>query len=109
MCVFYYGIASKSLSGPENMHTLVTVLRCILCFQRITFFKNMFHSSRRVLLTLLNVTYVIFVDFNLKKSLFSVLILSFDKLLRRILDQNTRKQLAGKFKTANYLLLLQKL
>ena len=30
----------KSYSGSENMHTLVTVLRCILCFQRITFLRT---------------------------------------------------------------------
>ena len=33
-------MAKTSYSGPENMHTLVTGLRCILCFQRITFLKT---------------------------------------------------------------------
>ena len=34
-------MAETSYSGPENMHTLVSVLWCILCFQRIPF-KNIF-------------------------------------------------------------------
>ena len=34
-------MAETSYSGPENMHTLVSVLWCILCFQRIHF-KNTF-------------------------------------------------------------------
>ena len=38
-------MAKTSYSGPENLHTLVSVLWCILCFQRITFFKNMFDFS----------------------------------------------------------------
>ena len=33
-------MAKTSYSGPENMHTLVTFLRCILCFQRITFLRT---------------------------------------------------------------------
>ena len=33
-------MAKTCYSGPENMHTLVTVLRCILCFQRITFLRT---------------------------------------------------------------------
>ena len=32
--------AETSYSGPGNLHTLVSSLQCILCFQRITFFKN---------------------------------------------------------------------
>ena len=32
-------MAKTSWSGPENKHTLVSVLWCILCFQRIPF-KN---------------------------------------------------------------------
>ena len=35
-------MADTSLSGPENLHTLVSALLCVLCFQRITFFKNIF-------------------------------------------------------------------
>ena len=30
-------MAGTSKSGPENLHTLVSVLGCILCFQRITY------------------------------------------------------------------------
>ena len=33
-------MVKTSYSGSENMHTLVTVLRCILCFQRITFLRT---------------------------------------------------------------------
>ena len=32
--------AETSYSGPGNLHTLVSSLQCILCFQRIIFFKN---------------------------------------------------------------------
>ena len=32
-------MAKTSFSGPGNLHTLVSVLRCSLCFQRIPF-KN---------------------------------------------------------------------
>ena len=35
-------MAKTSWSGPEILHTLVSVLWCILCFQQITFFKNIF-------------------------------------------------------------------
>ena len=37
-------MAETSLSGPENTHTLVSVLWCILCFQRIPF-KNIFNFT----------------------------------------------------------------
>ena len=33
-------MAKTSKSGPENLHTLVSVLQCILCFQRITFLRT---------------------------------------------------------------------
>ena len=33
-------MAKTSQSGPEILHTLVSVLRCILCFQRITFLRT---------------------------------------------------------------------
>ena len=33
-------MAKTSYSCPENMNTLVTVLRFILCFQRITFLRT---------------------------------------------------------------------
>ena len=33
-------MAKTSLSGPKNLYTLVAVLRCILCFQRITFLRT---------------------------------------------------------------------
>ena len=32
-------MAETCYYGPENLHTLVSVLRCILCFQRITFLR----------------------------------------------------------------------
>ena len=35
-------MAETSQSGPENLHTLVSVLRCILGFQRITFLRTYF-------------------------------------------------------------------
>ena len=37
-------MAETIQSGPENLHTLVSVLRCILWFQRITFFKNILNQ-----------------------------------------------------------------
>ena len=37
-------MAETSLSGPENMHTLISILWCILCFQRIPF-KNIFNFT----------------------------------------------------------------
>ena len=39
-------MAKTSLSGPENLHTLVSILRCILCFQRLTFFRTYCDSFR---------------------------------------------------------------
>ena len=33
-------MAETSLSGPGNMHTLVSVLWCSLCFQRIPFYEH---------------------------------------------------------------------
>ena len=33
-------MAETSKSGPENLHTLVSVLRRILCFQRIAFLRT---------------------------------------------------------------------
>ena len=33
-------MAETSKSGPENLHTLVSVLWCILCFRRITFLRT---------------------------------------------------------------------
>ena len=35
-------MAETSLSGPENLHTLVSVRWCVLCFQRITFLRTYF-------------------------------------------------------------------
>ena len=40
LCTLTYLMAETSSSGPENLHTLVSVLRCILCFQRITFLRT---------------------------------------------------------------------
>ena len=37
--------AETSLSCPENLHTLVSVLQCILCFQRITFLSQLYLSQ----------------------------------------------------------------
>ena len=38
-------MAETGQSGPENLHTLVSVIWCILCFQGITFFKNIFNFT----------------------------------------------------------------
>ena len=43
-------MAKTIYSGPENMPTLVSVLWCILCFQRIPF-KNIFDSLQLVTVT----------------------------------------------------------
>ena len=38
-------MAETSKSGPENVHTLVSVLSCILCFQRTTFLEHISEVS----------------------------------------------------------------
>ena len=43
---FFFGAkAETSLSGPENLHPLVSVLQCILCFQRITYLSQLYLSQ----------------------------------------------------------------
>ena len=41
-------MAKTSKSGPENMHTLVKVLRCSLCIQRITFLRTYLTSLQLI-------------------------------------------------------------
>ena len=43
-------MAETSYSDQENMHSLVTVLQCILCFKRIIFLRTYFTSIRSSLL-----------------------------------------------------------
>ena len=39
-------MAETNLSGPENLHVLVSVLLCILCFQGITFLRIYLLNAR---------------------------------------------------------------
>ena len=40
-------MAKTSLSGPENLHNLISVLWRILCFQRITFLRISYTPTKR--------------------------------------------------------------
>ena len=42
-------MAEASLSGPENLYTLVSILWCILCFQGITFLRTYLTSLQLVI------------------------------------------------------------
>ena len=45
-------MAETSKSGPENLRTLVSILWCILCFQRITFLRTYLTSLQLVIGTM---------------------------------------------------------
>ena len=44
-------MAETGESGPEILHTLVSVTWCILCFQRITFLRTYSTSLQLVIRT----------------------------------------------------------
>ena len=46
-------MAASGKSGPENLHTLVSVLWCIVCFQRITFLRTYLNSINSVYISVL--------------------------------------------------------